>query len=165
MLVVCPDGLGPGDLIVVDTPDGRAIEAVVPEGVSPGDEFEVSTLDTAHSDDEDDGSLDLEQALQEEEREAAALRDSGSFSEEEEDYEGDAVGEHGAAALAALPTPEQTEEDDAEKEEQLARLEAMITVAAEGLEAAVTEQIAEASEGLEAAGAGEADDDFAAMEL
>ena len=32
MTVVCPDGMSPGSLIVVETPDGREVEAEIPEG-------------------------------------------------------------------------------------------------------------------------------------
>jgi Ca2+-binding EF-hand superfamily protein len=40
--VVCPEGLQPGDMIVISHPDtGEDVEGEVPEGVSPGDEFEV----------------------------------------------------------------------------------------------------------------------------
>jgi hypothetical protein len=53
MAVVCPDGVGAGDLIVLATPDGREVEAEVPEGIEPGAEFEVyvgSTDDGARND-------------------------------------------------------------------------------------------------------------------
>ena len=42
MSVICPDGVGAGDWIVVDTPDGRELEAQVPPGVQPGIEFSVA---------------------------------------------------------------------------------------------------------------------------
>ena len=41
MAVVCPDGVIAGDMISVDTPDGREIEIDVPEGIRPGDVFDV----------------------------------------------------------------------------------------------------------------------------
>ena len=54
MLVACPEGVVPGQLILVTTPDGRDVEAEVPEGISAGDEFEVfiGVVDAAggHSD-------------------------------------------------------------------------------------------------------------------
>ena len=39
--VVCPEGVGPGDALYVQTPDGQEITTAVPEGVRPGDEFQV----------------------------------------------------------------------------------------------------------------------------
>eukprot|EP01052_Picozoa_sp_SAG31_P021102 SAG31_NODE_1614_length_7741_cov_4.817849_4_plen_634_part_00 len=39
--VVCPDGVGPGDSLFIQTEDGEEMEIEVPEGVEPGDEFEV----------------------------------------------------------------------------------------------------------------------------
>ena len=41
MAIICPDGVGPGELVVFETPDGRELEAKVPEGVVEGEEFEV----------------------------------------------------------------------------------------------------------------------------
>ena len=41
MPVSCPEGVVPGQLILVTAPDGRDVEAEVPEGISPGDEFEM----------------------------------------------------------------------------------------------------------------------------
>ena len=41
MLVVCPEDVHEGDLIVLEAPDGRDVEVEVPPGVEPGDEFEV----------------------------------------------------------------------------------------------------------------------------
>jgi hypothetical protein len=40
LLVVCPEGVGAGDAIIVAGPDGE-FEVEVPEGVEAGDEFEV----------------------------------------------------------------------------------------------------------------------------
>jgi hypothetical protein len=42
--VICPDGVGPGDWIVVDAPDGRELEAQVPPGIQAGMEFSVALL-------------------------------------------------------------------------------------------------------------------------
>lgn len=39
--VVCPEGVGPGDTLYVQTPDGQEITTAVPEGVRPGEEFQV----------------------------------------------------------------------------------------------------------------------------
>ncbi len=39
--VVCPEGVGPGDSLYVQTPDGQEIATAVPEGVKPGEEFQV----------------------------------------------------------------------------------------------------------------------------
>lgn len=40
--VVCPEGLSPGDVIVISHPTtGGDIEGEVPQGVNPGDEFEI----------------------------------------------------------------------------------------------------------------------------
>ena len=39
--IVCPDGVGPGDVLAVEH-EGQAIDVQVPEGVGPGDEFEVT---------------------------------------------------------------------------------------------------------------------------
>lgn len=41
ILVACPDGVSAGDLLYVNTPDGREITVEVPEGIGPGDDFEV----------------------------------------------------------------------------------------------------------------------------
>ena len=41
MIAVVPDGITAGMMILVTTPDGRAVEKEVPEGSKPGDEFEV----------------------------------------------------------------------------------------------------------------------------
>ena len=41
MTIVCPDGMGEGDALLVTAPDGRDVEVVVPAGISAGDEFEV----------------------------------------------------------------------------------------------------------------------------
>eukprot|EP01043_Picozoa_sp_COSAG02_P059550 COSAG02_NODE_7612_length_2934_cov_1.680071_2_plen_84_part_00 len=41
--VVVPTGCCAGDLLTVDTPDGRLVEVVVPEGHSEGESFEVTT--------------------------------------------------------------------------------------------------------------------------
>ena len=42
MVVVCPDGCGPGDAIVVTSHGGVELEVLIPDGVGEGDEFEVS---------------------------------------------------------------------------------------------------------------------------
>ena len=40
--IECPEGVGPGDaIVVVSTEDGRELEVVVPEGVFAGMMFEV----------------------------------------------------------------------------------------------------------------------------
>ena len=42
MTVECPEGLGPGDSIVVAHPQtGRDVEGVVPAGVGPGQRFQL----------------------------------------------------------------------------------------------------------------------------
>ncbi len=41
MSIECQEGCGPGDPIVIETPDGRELEVLVPEGVSAGEAFEV----------------------------------------------------------------------------------------------------------------------------
>ena len=41
MVVECPAGVGPGELILIETETGEELEAEVPEGVAPGMEFEV----------------------------------------------------------------------------------------------------------------------------
>jgi Ca2+-binding EF-hand superfamily protein len=41
MVVVCPDGMTAGDMVVIETPDGREVDVEIPNGVSPGEEFEV----------------------------------------------------------------------------------------------------------------------------
>jgi hypothetical protein len=38
--ITCPDGSGPGDLLIIEGPDGEDIEVVVPDGVGPGETFE-----------------------------------------------------------------------------------------------------------------------------
>lgn len=43
MLVVCPPGLGAGDLVLVDF-EGAEVEVIVPDGVAAGDEFEVAGM-------------------------------------------------------------------------------------------------------------------------
>jgi hypothetical protein len=43
MLVVCPPGLGAGDLVLVDF-EGAELEVIVPDGVAAGDEFEVAGM-------------------------------------------------------------------------------------------------------------------------
>jgi hypothetical protein len=40
MEITCPDGSRPGDLILIEGPDGEDIEVVVPDGVGPGETFE-----------------------------------------------------------------------------------------------------------------------------
>ena len=42
MVVVCPEGCGPGDAIVVSNHDGAELEVLIPDGIHEGDEFEVS---------------------------------------------------------------------------------------------------------------------------
>jgi hypothetical protein len=39
MMIECPDGSGPGDLILIEGPDGEDVEVTVPDGVGPGDTF------------------------------------------------------------------------------------------------------------------------------
>jgi hypothetical protein len=41
LLVACPPGVSPGQMVSVSLPDGRDLEVGVPEGVVPGEEFEV----------------------------------------------------------------------------------------------------------------------------
>ena len=41
MVIVCPDGMGEGDALLVTTPSGEDVEILVPAGVGPGDEFEI----------------------------------------------------------------------------------------------------------------------------
>ena len=41
ILVGCPEGVSAGDLLYVQTPDGREVSVEVPDGIGPGDEFEV----------------------------------------------------------------------------------------------------------------------------
>ena len=43
MAVICPEGVGVGEAVLVTTssPRAREVEAVVPEGVEPGDEFTI----------------------------------------------------------------------------------------------------------------------------
>ena len=40
--VVVPDGVGPGEQITVNAPDGSSFDVVVPDGVGPGDVFRVT---------------------------------------------------------------------------------------------------------------------------
>ena len=40
MEVECPENSGPGDLILIEGPDGEEIEVIVPDGVDPGELFE-----------------------------------------------------------------------------------------------------------------------------
>eukprot|EP01045_Picozoa_sp_COSAG04_P006096 COSAG04_NODE_295_length_17731_cov_1811.367287_6_plen_805_part_00 len=39
--VDCPAGVGPGDLLAVNTPSGETVEVVVPDDVAAGDQFEI----------------------------------------------------------------------------------------------------------------------------
>lgn len=41
MEIQCPEGVGPGDTIALETPDGDQIELQIPEGIAPGDVFAV----------------------------------------------------------------------------------------------------------------------------
>ena len=41
MAVICPDGVGPGDIVIVQLPNGQDVETEVPGEISPGDTFEV----------------------------------------------------------------------------------------------------------------------------
>ena len=58
--VVCPEGMGAGDSLHIQTPAGDEIEIAIPEGVLPGEEFEISLADAAEQsqppqgDDDDD---------------------------------------------------------------------------------------------------------------
>ena len=45
LVVVCPEDVGPGEVIIVEDPDGNEVEIEIPEGVNPGDEFEAVTSD------------------------------------------------------------------------------------------------------------------------
>lgn len=56
MTVICPDGVGPGEVVDVAAPSGELMQAIVPEGVSPGDEFDVDVDDEPQPEPE----LDLE---------------------------------------------------------------------------------------------------------
>eukprot|EP01043_Picozoa_sp_COSAG02_P089702 COSAG02_NODE_26646_length_628_cov_0.996219_1_plen_145_part_01 len=49
MEITCPDGSRPGDLILIEGPDGEDIEVVVPDGVGPGETFEYLEAGTAHT--------------------------------------------------------------------------------------------------------------------
>jgi hypothetical protein len=51
--ITCPDGVGPGDTIQLDTPNGH-IDVEIPEGLEPGDEFDVEISVDKDEDDEDD---------------------------------------------------------------------------------------------------------------
>ena len=42
VIVACPEGIGPGELLLVEAEDGLEIEAEVPAGIAVGQEFEVS---------------------------------------------------------------------------------------------------------------------------
>lgn len=42
LLIACPEGIGPGELLFVSTSTGQEVEVSVPDGVGPGDEFEVT---------------------------------------------------------------------------------------------------------------------------
>ena len=43
MALICPEGVGPGEAVIVETqsPRAREVQAVVPDGVQPGDEFSI----------------------------------------------------------------------------------------------------------------------------
>lgn len=41
MEIQCPEGVGAGDTIALETPDGEQIELQIPEGIEPGDVFAV----------------------------------------------------------------------------------------------------------------------------
>ena len=41
MAIECPEGVEPGQALIVGGPDGQDVEVIVPEGVGPGDTFEV----------------------------------------------------------------------------------------------------------------------------
>ena len=43
---VCPDGVGEGGLVAVQTADGTTVEVVVPAGVSAGDSFTIEYTPT-----------------------------------------------------------------------------------------------------------------------
>ena len=69
MLVSCPEGVVPGQLILVTAPDGRDVEAMVPEGICPGDEFEVyvgGAVDTEDVVSEKAVALEVEEAAPQE---------------------------------------------------------------------------------------------------
>ena len=51
--ITCPDGVGPGDTIQLDTPNGH-IDVEIPDGLEPGDEFDVEISVEKDEDDEDD---------------------------------------------------------------------------------------------------------------
>ena len=38
--IICPEGCGPGDLILIEGPDGEDIEVIVPDDVGSGETFE-----------------------------------------------------------------------------------------------------------------------------
>ena len=95
--VECPDGVGPGQLLLITAPSGKEMEVPVPEGVSAGDVFEV---DVATDQDEvSDTARGQAQGVDgEEEREQRASSDVGSDS--------------GQAAMSRQSTPSPIPEAD-----------------------------------------------------
>ena len=50
MEVVCPAGVGEGDTVTVETPDGRTVTVVVPANVSEGATFIVNDVERDYVD-------------------------------------------------------------------------------------------------------------------
>ena len=41
IVMTCPDGVSPGQVLIASTSNGEEVEIEVPEDVRPGDEFEI----------------------------------------------------------------------------------------------------------------------------
>ena len=65
LVVICPEGVEPGQLIEVEGPSGGLIQLTVPNGVAAGDEFEVDLADGEEDRDEREDTRADEQQQEE----------------------------------------------------------------------------------------------------
>eukprot|EP01044_Picomonas_judraskeda_P002122 COSAG03_NODE_142_length_11687_cov_11.710131_9_plen_1477_part_00 len=65
LVVICPEGVEPGQLIEVEGPSGGLIQLTVPNGVAAGDEFEVDLADGEEDGDEREDTRADEQQQEE----------------------------------------------------------------------------------------------------
>ena len=84
MLVDVPEGIGPGDILLVVAPDGSELEIEVPEGVGPGDFFEVYVGPLEQEEEQEDHDDDDENEEQEKRhaQQGQGLQEQGQHGQE-----------------------------------------------------------------------------------
>ena len=144
--IECPEGVRPGDAILVSGPNGEDVEIVVPEDVAAGDTFEVDIGGIHESCARLKSGLEAERVAREAER-AAHETEQAAHAVERAAHEADKEG-HAATAVERNGAEGATERAGEDLLAAQAELTAQAEAAAEALTATQTEHVSRLDEEL-----------------